>query len=58
MARKSKEESKKYSEYYKKNFPSWTLEECENAVKKFKRYATIEFIMYGKWIIKKIHHLN
>lgn len=50
MARKSKEESKKYPEYYKKNFPSWTLEECENAAKKFKRScnnATIEY-----WINK------
>ena len=36
MARKSKEESKKYAEYYQKNFPSWTVEQCENAVKNLK----------------------
>ena len=34
MARKSKEESKKYAEYYQKNFPLLTVEQCENVVKK------------------------
>ena len=46
MARKSKEESKKYPEYYKKNFPSWTLEECEEAAKKYKKSTNVRSIEY------------
>lgn len=50
MARKSKEESKKYPEYYKKNFPLWTVEQCENAAKNFRKSCNNNSIEY--WIIK------
>lgn len=50
MARKSKEESKKFPEYYQKYFPSWTIEQCEEAAKHFKKSTNIRAIEY--WIEK------
>ena len=50
MARKSKEESKKYAEYYQKNFPLWTVEQCENAAKNFRKSCNNNSIEY--WIIQ------
>lgn len=50
MARKPKEESKKFPEYYKKHFPNWTLEQCEDAAKNFKKSTNIRSIEY--WIAK------
>lgn len=44
----SKENSKRQTEYYKKNFPDWTIEQCEEAAKKFRKSCnsgTIEYWM-------------
>lgn len=44
----SKENSKRQAEYYKKNFPDWTIEQCEEAAKKFRKSCnsgTIEYWM-------------
>lgn len=46
MGRKSKEESKRCVEYYQKNYPDWTLEQCEEAVRKFRKTCNWQTIEY------------
>lgn len=44
--KKTHEESPKFAEYYKLNFPTWTNEQCEEAAIKFKKSANWQCIEY------------
>ena len=44
----NKETSKRYSIYYKKENPSWTLEQCENAAMNFRKSSNANCIEY--WV--------
>lgn len=66
--KKSHEDSPRFAEYYKKEHPEWTVEQCEEEAKRFKRSCNYQCIImdmiyciFGNQtiiMIKKQHYKN
>jgi hypothetical protein len=50
------EDDKRFAEYYKKQHPEWTLEECENAARYFKRSCNYQCIEYYERNYPELSH--
>ena len=53
---KKHEDNKRFAEYYKKEHPEWTLEECENAARYFKRSCNYQCIEYYEKLYPELSH--
>lgn len=54
--KKTHEESPKFAEYYKLNFPTWTKEQCEEAAIKFKKSSNWQCIEYYEKQYPELSH--
>lgn len=54
--KKQKCECKKFIEYYELNYPEWTKEQCEDAIKKYKRSLNYQCIEYYENLYPNLSH--
>ena len=54
--KKNREDSPKFAEYYKKEHPEWTIEQCEEKAKWFKRSCNYQCIEYYEKNYPELSH--